>query len=236
MTIADIISSIYKKTKTNSSSYEAGDMLIDINNAYEHVVSVIMGADSKWQWDDSNNIDLPIATASIVLGQQDYSLSLSHLTIDRVELLPLGGATKDWKRLRQIDQQSKKRFENTAMTAYKSTPGLPDEYDIIGTSVFLYCLPNYSQAASLKVYFTRGPFLFTSADLLAGSKSPGFASLFHDLIPMWVAYNYAIENGLDTANGFLAAIELKEQQLNDFYGTRNRDFRARISPSRDSNK
>lgn len=211
-------------------------MLIDINNACERVASLIMGADSKWQWDDFNNTDLPIATTSLVSGQQDYSLAVTHLTIDRVEILPSGGTSKDWKRLKQIDQQSKKRAENEALTSYKVTPGLPDEYDLSSNSVFLYAPPNYSQAASLKLYFTRGPALFTSAEVATGTKSPGFASIFHDLIPYWVAYNYAVENGLETANGFLAAIQRREQELSDFYGDRDRDFRAHLRATRDSNK
>ncbi len=236
MTIAEIVASIYKKTKTNSSDYVASDMLIDINNAYEHVVALILSSDSKWQFDDLNNTDLPIATTQINANQQDYSLTDVQLTVDRIEILPNGGAAKDWKRLRQIDQQSKKRGESVALTAYKSTPGLPDEYDLMGNSIFLYCIPNYTQAASLKVYYTRGAALFTSAEVSAGTKKPGFNSLFHDLIPMWVAYNYAIENGLKTANGFLAAIQLKEAQIADMYGSRDRDFRGHISAGKDSNK
>lgn len=236
MTILDIVTSIYRKTKTNSSSYIAANMLIDINNAYEHVVSLIMANDAKWQWDDGNNTDLPIATTALVSGQQDYGLAVTHLTIDRIELLPSGGTVKDWIRLTQLDQQSKKRADNAALTSYQYTNGKPLEYDLVGNSIFLYPAPNYSQAASLKIYFTRGPALFTSAEVATGAKVPGFNALFHDLIPLWVAYNNAVENELGTANGFLAAIQLKEAQLIQSYGKRNRDFRGRMSAPLESNK
>ena len=48
MTITDIVSRIYKLTKTNASSYLAADMLIDINVAYRDVVASIMDADGRW--------------------------------------------------------------------------------------------------------------------------------------------------------------------------------------------
>ncbi|KKK94661.1 hypothetical protein LCGC14_2680580, partial [marine sediment metagenome] len=50
MTITDIVNSIYFRTKTNSSSFLAADMLLYINNAYDRVVSLILSADSKWQF------------------------------------------------------------------------------------------------------------------------------------------------------------------------------------------
>lgn len=228
MPIADIVTSIYRRTKTNANSYSASDMLIDINNAYNHVGSLILVNDRKWQFDDFNNSDLPIATTAIVSAQQDYSLASSHLTIDRVEIMD---STGNWTELTQIDQQALKRGRKIALEQYKKTPGLPTEYDLVGNSVFLYPIPNYSQAASLKVYFTRGMNLFTSADVIAGTKSPGFNNLFHDLIPLWVAYNYAVENAQPTANGFLAGIQMKEKQIVDFYGLRNRDSRGGFTVS-----
>lgn len=197
-------------------------MLIDINNALMHVTSLILANDRKWQFDDQNYTDLPIATTALVANQQDYSLSVSQLTIDRLEVMDANG---NWTALTQFDQQDFKRGRKIALEAYKSTPGIPTEYDLVGNSIFLYPPPSYSLAAALKVYFTRAPSLFSSADVSTGTKQPGFNSLFHDLIPLWVAYNYAVENSQATANGFLAAINLKEKQIEDFYGLRDRDIR-----------
>ena len=83
MTIADIQNSVYFRTGTNSSSFLAADMLIFLNAAYDRVVSLINQADAKWQWDDDNESDLPNAVAALASGQQDYSLSTTHLSIER---------------------------------------------------------------------------------------------------------------------------------------------------------
>lgn len=229
MNLADIQRRIYKNTKTNSTSYDPADMLVDINVAVNRTVSLINRSDSRWEFDDLNNVDLPIATTALVSGQQDYSLATSHLTIDRVEIMDAQG---NWTQLTPIDQHDIKR---TALEAYKKTPGLPVQYDKLGNSVFLYPTPNYSQAASLKLYFTRGPVEFTSGDLSAGTKSPGFNSLFHDLIPLWVSYDYWLPNNESQTTGYMNAITLKETELINFYGLRSRDERPRLTVATNRN-
>jgi hypothetical protein len=228
MTLATLKTKIYFLTKTNSTSFGTTDIEQAINNAVEHVVALINKADSRWQWDDNNQTDLPIATTTLTSGQQDYSLSTAHLTIDRIEVKDSAG---DWHLLKPIDQQVLKGDRSIALAEYKSTTGLPEEYDIIGSSVILYPTPNYTQAASLKFYFTRGP-----VALSAAGDIPGFNSLFHDLPAYIVSYEYAVANGLPSANGFFAYIQRREQELNDFYGGRHRDERPRLTVSGESNK
>lgn len=229
MTISDIVKRIYKNTKTNSTSYDAPTMLIDINVAVNRVWSLINESDNRWQIDDTNNTDLPIATTALVSGQQDYTLSTSFTTIDRVEVTDLLGNTTE---LDPIDQHDIRRM---ALPQYLKTPGLPVQYDKIGASVFLYPTPNYSQAASLKVYYTRGPNEFSSSDVSGGSKEPGFVSLFHDLVPLWVSYDYWLINDQTLTNGFLNEIQRKEQELIAFYGGRSRDERPRLTVATNRN-
>jgi hypothetical protein len=229
MTLSDIQNKIYFYTKTNASSFTNADMLIAINVALNRVSSLILSADERWEFDDTNQTDLPIATTNLVSGQQDYSLAAAHLTIDRLEVLQPNGTT--WSLLDPIDQQDLKRGQRTALAQYFPTAGTPIQYDLIGNSFFLYPKPNYSVSAGLKVYFTRGPIEFSSSDLSTGTAAPGFNSLFHELIPLWVGYDYAIANSLPSASGYFAAIQMKEQAIKDFYGNRNRDSRPRFTIS-----
>lgn len=221
MTISDIVTKIYNYTKTNSSSYPAASMLIDINQAYNRVVSLILQADGRWQWDDDNRTDLPIATTTITASQQDYTIAVAHLKLLRAEIKQ-NGATY-FSRLDPIDQVDDPGALNNVDT------GIPYCYDMQGGSVFLYPIPNYTQAASLKLHFQRGPDEFTSGQVTAGVKSPGFNSLYHDLIPLWVAYDYAISNGLPVAGGFFAEIQRKEDQIVRDYGKRNKDDPSSIT-------
>ena len=221
MTISDIVNRVYFLTKTNSTSFVAADMLISINNAYNRVASLILQADGRWQWDDDNRTDLPVATTTVTSGQQDYSIATSHLKILRVELKTNGSSV--FTRLEPKDQAD----EEFALD--NSSTGTPTHYDVTGNSVFLYPIPNYTQAASLKVYFQRGPDEFTSGQVTSGTKVPGFNSLYHDIIPLWVAYDYAIANGMSSATGYLAEIERKEAQMIQDYSKRNKDDKQKMT-------
>ena len=239
MTYADIRAKIHLLTKTNTTSLASASLNLYTQPAEDRVVSLINGADSLWQFDDSNNSDLPIATTNLVSGQQDYSLATTHLTIDRVDVKDTSG---NWTPLTQIDQQTLKRDRSQAMSSYQSTNGIPTEYDVLGSSVLLYPTPNFSQNASLKIYFTRGPLKFdytlgTFTDTTGSTASnPGWNSLFHDLIPLLASYDYCSTNGLKNASNLLVMIQSKEEELKNFYGLRNRDYRPRFTISTDSNK
>jgi hypothetical protein len=193
------------------------------NDAVNRVSSLILKNDSRWQFDSTEQTDLPIATATLTSAQQDYSLDVSHLTIDRVEVKDSSG---NWHLLNPIDQQELKRDRAVPLSDYKSTNGLPEEYDLTGNSIFLYPAPNYTQAASLKVYFTRKPVAFTTTDT---TKTPGFNPLFHDLIPLWVAYDYKLANAHEDTERFYGQIVTKERELEQYYGLRNRDVRPRLT-------
>ena len=266
MTFADIQNRVYFFTGTSSTSYSATNLTLAVNRAIERVISLINRNDSKWQYDDSNYTNLPTATATITSGQQQYTLSSTYLTIDRIEIKDSGGS---WRRLTQIDQQDLKRNtfntgasgqlasvsgsdvaialgEATPSTgrtgAYKASTGVPTEYELIGLRLFLFPVPNYTQSASLRVYFTRTPLLFDysdnkfSDDTGSSSSEPGFVSLFHDLIPLWTSYDYGLAHGKQNTNQLFQEILRKEQDLVSFYASRNRDNRGRLAVSNDSNK
>lgn len=222
MQYSDIKSKARFLTSTNSSSFVDADIVVLANNAVEHIEGLINNADSRWQFDDSNQTDLPIATTSLVSGQQDYALATSHISIDRVEVLD---QNNNWTLLRPIDEHDI-RFE--ALPQHLKANGIPLEYDKLANSIFLYPIPNYSLAASLKIYFTRPPVAFVVGDTTA---VPGFNPIFHDLVAYWIAYEFAIANGKGNLTTLFQAIQEKEQHLYDFYGQRSRDERPRMNVS-----
>jgi hypothetical protein len=193
--------------------------VVEANNALDRVSSLIMQSDGRWQWDDENNTDLPIATTALVQAQQDYTLSITHLSIIRVEVQD---SSSNWHKLRPIDQAD---VYDQSLTDYLKQNGLPTYYDKLGNSLFLYPAPDYAQAASLKVYFQRGPSYFTTGDT---TKSPGFNALYHELIPLWISYNYAIANGKENGNAIFAQIQAKEDALKEDYSLRTKDDHIRL--------
>lgn len=67
------------------------------------------------------------------------------------------------------------------------------------------------------------PTLWTSSDLTTGTAEPKFDSLYHDLIALWPSYEYASENVMANAGGFLNMINALEKDLVLFYGSRGYD-------------
>ena len=128
--------------------------------------------------------------------------------------------------------------------AYQATPGTPTEYDLIGRRLFLFPVPNYTQTKSIRIYFNRGPRLVTYSSYTAltwsddasdaSSASPGFNSLYHDLVAQWAAYDY--ERNFKKDNSRLAEILQMEKTMEEDYGNRNRDVINRLIPNQDSNK
>lgn len=222
MTVSDLNTHISFLTKTNTTSFPAADRLIMVNDAYRRVTSLIMTADGRWEWDDNNNTtDLPQATTALVSGQADYTLASAHLRITGMEVKNSSGT---WFKLYPIDK-SDWGDKNISVTQQQTLTGLPTEYDLLGASIVLYPTPNYSQAASLKVHFTRGPAEFTSGEVSTGTKEPGFSSLYHTLLSYWPSYNYAVANGLPQANGYMAEIQRMEDALVKDYSRRDPDER-----------
>jgi len=239
MTFGNIQSLIFLWTKTTENSLTDANLNLLVDVSLDHVVSLILQKDSVFQYDDSNQSGLPSATTTITADQQDYSLATGQLTIDRVELADSGGA---WSLLTPIDKsdirfQALAQVESDRSGAYRADTGLPREYDAAGNTIFLYPVPNYTRAASLKLYFTRGALKFDytddkfTDDTGSASSVPGFNELFHSLIPLWSAYNYWIVNKPIKANPFMVEILKQEDKLETFYGGRKRDRVPRLTTS-----
>lgn len=229
MNLSSIQTKIYDLTKTNASSYPNANMLIDLNIAYNRTITLVAQASGRWQWDDTNQPDYPVATTALIANQQDYTLDVSHLFIDRIEVLPNGG--KYFYKIFPRDVEDP--MWGARVTGIDTvTVGTPMKYDVTGESIFLYPIPNYSQAASLKVYFRRAQIDIQLTDLVAGTLQPGFASLFHDLLAYLVAYDYAVINMPEVADGYFAVIERKEAELTKYYAYRDHDDSPRLSMGR----
>lgn len=216
-TYGSLQSKVYFLTKTNVNSFTNADMAVLATHAINRVASLINQADGRWEFDDSNQTDLPIATTALVSGQQDYALAVTHTNIERVELKDSDG---NWGKLTPIDQAD---VYDQSVTDFMSGGGTPLYYDKMGSSLFLYPAPDYSQAASLKIYFTRPPVALLSSDISSTTVSPGFNALYHDLIALWIAYDYALANGLPNANQLMVEIDRKEEALKEDFALRSKD-------------
>lgn len=228
MTISEIYTLIYTYTDTNSANLFGGDATkarLMVNNAYNRVASLLLKNDKRWKWDDNNQTDLPIATTNLVSGQNDYQLSTSHLKVVRVECADQSG---NFRLLDKYDVED----ENVAITYLETLSGIPNRYRLLGQSIILDPTPNYNYTAGLKVFFQRGPALFTSSEISTGIKEPGFSSLYHELIPLWVAYNYFVIKDQNKANAIMADITRKEKALIEDVISRDKQDKSIITKKR----
>ncbi len=198
-----------------------------INEALNRVANLIMTADGRWQFDDTNFTDFPIATTSLVttLGseQQDYSFDVTMLRILRMEVLDNTGA---WRKLTPIDEND---VYDTSLTDLLKTPGLPVYYDKQGTSIFLYPKPLATSVTStngLKVWFQRPPSYFTTADT---TKVPGFNSMYHRLVALIASRDYAMFKQLSVAPALSQKVQQDEDSLVENYTLRSKDEHIRLS-------
>lgn len=192
-----------------------------INERYLEVTGLIITADGRWQWDDSNHAAQPVATTDLVLGQDDYlvlnatpAAAQDWLEVDKVELKDSNG---DWYFLNPID----KGQYNTSLEERFETNGLPTYYDMEGASIKLYPASDYASTNGMKIWFKRAPLLFSSTSSTANdAKKPGFASIFHKYLSLGASFDYCIANDMDRANNLKALMDEMKIAIKEHYGKR----------------
>ena len=206
---------------TDSSDYPTAQKTRNINRWYDVSVSIILQADGKWEWDDLNATDLPIATTSLAAERADYSIDTTFLEVTRVECKDENG---NWIKLKQFNQTE---LPNTALGEFLETSGTPELYDLRANSIILYAKPSYASSGGLKVYFKRNVSYFTASDT---TKEPGFASPFHRLLSYGAAYDYCVANAISTKLPILEKeIEKLKLGLLTFYSSKDKDIKLRMN-------
>lgn len=201
---------------TDTTSYPLVQKTRNINRHYDAVVSLILKSDGKWEWDDTNQTDLPIATTALVANQKDYSISgATFLNITRVDIFDSNGNGIQLVPMTQEDKRG------TSLDEFCKEAGVPRYYDKIGSSIFLYPKPNYAYAAGLKVYFQRNVSYFLSTDT---TKEPGFAAPFHRRLSLGGALDYAMANEMNSKiSMLLPQITAMDNSIVEFYSQRDKD-------------
>lgn len=244
-----IVQDIDFMVNSTRATYPLTRIASDANRAMDEVISIILGADGRWQYDDTNYTDLPIGTTNLVINQQDYSFDPEQIDITRVECKDQNG---NWQYLMPFDQRDLTPPGTTAvpvtgltatgtfggnnysLTDFMKEAGTPIFYDKIATSIFLYPKPSYNSTGGLKVYFQRKPSYFESTDT---TKQPGFAKHLHKIISLKCAYEYAVSKLLapNKIQQLQLQIQAWEQKIKDFYSSRKKDEKvvmvARNTPS-----
>lgn len=226
MTTTAIIEDIDRLLGTNSTTYPVADKLANANLHFSDVVSLILKSDGRWQWDDNNHTTLPMGTATLVDGQQDYEINgADFLTISAIQVKDVNGY---YRQLEIVD------FNDAGqdLADLSATSGMPTKAAKRGNSIFLFPKPSSAHvtlSAGIQVFYQRPP-SYLASDAL--SKVPGFNPLFHRILSFGAAIDYAIAKGLDKKlRNIQPRFDALRAGLMDAYARRPRDEQPMLQGS-----
>lgn len=213
--------------RVDAAQYPTSRIVNSVNNYLDTVTGFAIGADRRFQWDDTNHTKLPIGTTNLVLNQSDYSFLTdeqgnSIVTLTRIDILDSNG---NYRKLDVIDQTDIAGAVDAALV----TAGLPTEYDKIADNIIrLYPKPSASVTNGLKFYFQRTGLYFIAADT---TKSPGVSPLLHRGFVIASVYD-ALLSGIGSAKLTAISVEMQKEQtkMETYFGDRNKDEVQIMSP------
>jgi len=225
MTYSDLKSDTHFLCGTDSTAYSNADLTRNMNRWYYKAATWVWKASKAWQFDDSNQTDLPIATTTLVDGQNDYTLPTGVLQIHAVEVKDNGGNSK---RIQIVDRDQIKGTITDAETA----SGMPKYAYVFGNSIWLEPAPataSVTTTAGLKLYFARELDEFVVGDT---TQEPGFAENFHRILSLGAAHDWLFVN--DTSgkiDRIRSEIEALKLELYDFFGDKNKAVKLSVMPA-----
>lgn len=184
----DLVTLAEKLTNSNSVSFPIAEKVLYANLGNRLIMSEIHDVFGGWKYDDSNETTLPIATANLVSGQDQYTLPTDASYVEAVYVQSENST--DWIKLEPL----KLTDFNNEQQDY-STDGTPKYFRPIADTIQLYPATDYAKSDALKIEYTRDISEFATTDT---TKTPGFDSQFHEAIAVYMAWQYAISNNLST--------------------------------------
>lgn len=215
---------IVQQTRTfvgvDSTQWPTYNIVNSTNNWLDTVTGYAIGADRRFQWDDTNHSKMPIGTTNLVADQREYSFLTDEqgnriLTLTRIDWKDANGI---WTQLKPIDQAE---IEPEALDEFENVSGRPMYYDKTNDNVIkLYPASDASVTAGLKFYFQRSPSYFVSTDT---TKEPGVASTLHRGFVIASSYDCAIALGLSNLQPLSIELERERAKMVAYFGNRNKD-------------
>lgn len=240
MTLGDVANKARALTHSDTSSYTAANLLIDINIWYQKAVTMIFESQDDTDFDDMRNITYPIVTTSLVAGQRDYSIPVSEqvLKIKRVDVTYDG---TNYFRATPFDsgvpQFGFGNATNEDANFIKQAP----QYDVQYNSIFLYPLAiasDVSAGAKMQVEWERNITVFTSADYTTDPNDStvvlGFDAPFHPLVAYGAAYEFANANNLPQLQNIKNDLQDWEARMRQAYSKKDLDTLLALRPAYDS--
>lgn len=198
------------------------------NSALDRFFTIAFRSARSGSVDDTNQTTPPVESINLVSGTQRYALDSFSSELNNLLRFEVTDSNGKATALTRLDRDK----ITTALTEYKSTDGVPEEYDIIGKYLYLYPAPSYSASSALKAYFDRNKSAFASTDT---TKSPGVPSAFHPYLCRRASLPYLIDK--QRPRGDIAAlIAQDETEIERHYASKEKSVNRGMRPMPQDNK
>lgn len=240
MTLGDVANKVRALTHTDTVSYTATNLLIDINIWYQKAVTIIFESQDDTDFDDQRNTTYPVNTTPLLAAQRDYPIPVSTaaLKIKRVDITYDG---TNYFRANPFDngvpQWGMGNATNEDANMIKSAP----RYDIQYNSIFIYPLAVASDVAAgakIRIEWERNITPFTAADYTVDPNDStvvlGFDAPFHPYVAYGTASDKAISDNLPNKDTLTQDAMDWEQRLRTHYGRKDLDIMLAFRPAYDA--
>lgn len=211
--------------RVDATQWPTWRIVNSVNNWLDFVAGYAIGADRRFQWDDTNHTKLPVGTTNLVANQSDYSFlrdeqGNSIITLTGIDILDPNG---NYRKLVPRNFGDTDEAEDELLRV----AGLPTEYDKIADNIArLTPKPISSVTAGLKFYFQRTPSYFVVTDTV---KEPGVSPLLHRGFVIAAAYDGALTLGLQNLQPLSVEREKEVAKMTRYFASRNEDERKIIT-------
>src|SRR3990167_6440880 len=207
---------------TTSASYPLADITRNVNIEYDNVARLIWESDNTWNFDDSNNTDLPIAFRTVANASATYLIPTTALRVEQVEIKDGGG---NWQKLRPITYGDL----SISPEEYLTGGGTPIYYLLDGTQISLYPAPrtgDVTMSSGMAVRLSRNVTQFPTS---ATTTEPGYARPFHRLLSYGASLDFIQDN--QQRQYLLAQKARLENGLVKFYQKRGAELKTTVKPA-----
>lgn len=225
-----IVQQVRSLARLDSTQWPTYKIVNSANNWLDTITGYAIGADRRFQWDDTNHTKLPEGTTNLVINQSDYSFLTdeqgnSIITLTGISLLTAG----QYIPLKVIDRTD----PSVDLSTFGTVSGTPTRYDKIADNIIrLDTLPPATVTSGLKFFFQRTPSYFTASDT---TKSPGVSPLLHRGFVIAGAYDAALTLGLANLQALLVEKQIETDKMVAYFSDRNKDEVRRITPAYENN-
>lgn len=252
-TLGDIAVKARALTHSDTSSYTADNLLIDINLEYTKIVSMIFESQDDSYFDDQRNTTYPIVTSPFVLNGTDNLYSNRDISIPVSE-----GVLKE--RRVDITYDGTNYFRATPFDGGVPMFGMSDPTNAAGllaedanfiqqaprysfkyNSFFIYpraTAANITAGAKVRSEWERNITPFTTSDYTTDPSDstviPGFDAPFHMMLAYGAAYEFANANNLPQLQNIKNDLQDWEARLRIAYGNKDKDTMLAMRPAYDS--